>query len=61
MHLALRGPTLTPTPLPTIGRSWSSWSYRNSWCSGCPGEYCPLSLALQALAPAPSLPCGSGV
>lgn len=41
-----KGSTLTPTPFPTLGRSWPSWSCRNSWCSWRPGEYLPLSLAL---------------
>lgn len=48
--LLFKVPTLTLTPylwlsspLPTLGRSWTSWSCGNCWCSWSPGEYLPLS------------------
>lgn len=30
--LLSNAPTLTSNPLPTLGRSWPSWSRWNSWC-----------------------------
>ena len=59
IYFALEGPPSHPTslilgfcppppPRPTLGRSWTSWSCRNCWCSRRPGEYLPLSPALQA-------------